>query len=226
MDAAAAGRRDWKRVPRRWRPYLADPKEAALVVMGSLLTALWARIEPPVEVWPEPSLAPSDNLQTPMNLVMPLRFPQVVFRAEFAKMLFLAVDGLYAGLNNVGTVHFARFDIIEGNLCMFSIFDGDFNGYIRDFIGAIGEAFDQIMGFVEDPPTLPCGENVDEFVEWVRRHDSLQLPELPTDIADLVALRRHTLVLLYRNKNAQLGIYRGYPGYSVAQIRDGLGIGW
>jgi hypothetical protein len=162
-----------------------------------------------------------------MNLVMPLRFPQVVFRAEFAKMLFLAVDGLYAGLNNVGTVHFARFDIIDGNLCMFSIFDGDFNGYIRDFIGAIGEAFDHIMGFVEDPPTVPCGENVDEFIEWVRRHDSLQLPELPTDIsADLVALRRQTLVLLYRNKNAQLGVYRGYPGYSVAQIRDGLGIGW
>jgi hypothetical protein len=48
----------------------------------------------------------------------------------------------------------------------------------RDFIGAIGE-------------------NVDEFVEWVMRHDTLQVPDLPTDITDdLVAFRRRNLVLL------------------------------
>ncbi len=162
-----------------------------------------------------------------MNLVMPLRLPHAPFRAEFGVMLFAAVDQILAGLNNVGTVHFARFDVIDGNLCMFSIFDGDFIGYIRDFIGAIGGAFDGIMTFVKDPAPTPCGENVDEFIDWVRRHDSLQMPELPTDLTpDLVALQRKTLVLLHRNRNAQMGVYRGYPGYSVAQIRDGLGIGW
>ncbi|MDQ6616664.1 MAG: hypothetical protein M3083_18450 [Actinomycetota bacterium] len=212
----------------RCRAYLTDPRQPPLVYFGSLLAAIWSRVEPPIKVTDRrSSLAPSDNLQTPMNLVMPLRYPQVAYKAQLGQMLFEAVDEILAGLNNVGTVHFARFDVIEGNLCMFSIFDGDFNGYIRDFIGAIGGAFDGIMGFVKDPAPTPCGENVDEFVDWVRRHDSLQMPEFPTDVSpDLVALQRRTLVLLHRNQNAQMGVYRGYPGYSVAQIRQGLGIGW
>jgi hypothetical protein len=198
-----------------------------MVLVGSLLTAIWSHFEQPPPMTAKSSLAPSDNLQTPMNLVMPLKFPQVAFRAQLGKMLFEAVDEILAGLDNVGTVHFARFDVIQGNLCMFSIFDGDFNGYIRDFIGAIGGAFDGIMGFVKDPAPTPCGENVDEFIDWVRNHDSLQVPELPTDVTpDLVALQRKTLLLLQRNGNAQMGVYRGYPGYSVAQIRHGLGIGW
>lgn len=211
----------------RGRAYVSDPKQAPKVLLGSLLTALWSQLEPPANLPSKSSLAPSDNLQTPMNLVMPLRWPYAPFRAQFGQMLFAAADQILAGLDNVGTVHFARFDIVDGNLCMFSIFDGDFVGYIRDFIGAIGGAFDGIMSFVKDPAPTPCGENVDQFIEWVRRHDSLQMPELPTDLAPgLVALQRQTLVLLHRNRNAQMGVYRGYPGYSVAQIRRGLGIGW
>ena len=197
------------------------------MLVGSALTALWSRWEPLIDVSPKPSLAPSDNLQTPMNLVMPLRYPLVAFRAAFGKMLLQSLDEILAGLNNVGTVHFARFDIVDGNLLMFSIYDGNFDGYIRDFIGTIGEAFDGIMGFVKDPAPVPCGQNVDEFVAWVRRHDSLRMPDLPTDVtSDLVALERRTLVLLHRNRDAQMGVYRAYPGYSVAQIRDALGIGW
>jgi hypothetical protein len=198
-----------------------------MVVLASVLTWWWSRRLPPAEVPPSFSLAPSDNLQTPMNLVMPLRIPLVAMRAQLGQMLFEAADEILAGLNNVGTVHFARFDVIDGNLCMFSIFDGDFQGYIRDFIGAIGGAFDGIMGFVKNPAPTPCGQHVDEFIDWVRRHDSLQMPEQPTDLtADLTALQRQTLLLLQEHGPTQLGVYRGYPGYSVAQIRDGLGIGW
>ncbi len=211
----------------RGRAYLTDPMKRPMVLFGSVAAAIWSHFEPAIDLTAKSSLAPSDNLQTPMNLVMPLNFPQSAYRAQLGQMLFHAADEILAGLNNVGTVHFARFDVIQGNLCMFSIFDGDFNGYIRDFIGAIGGAFDGIMGFVQDPAPVPCAHNVDAFIDWVRRHDSLQLPELPTDVTpDLVALRRQTLVLLHRHPNAQLGVYRGYPGYSVAQIRNGLGIGW
>jgi hypothetical protein len=199
-----------------------------MIVAVSVLTAIWSWRRPKVDLPRKVSLAPSDNLQTPMNLVMPLRYPVVASRGLFAKMLFEAADEILAGLNNVGTLHFARFDIIDGNLCMFSIYDGDFTGYIRDFIGTIGQAFDAIMAFVKDPAPVPCGENVDEFIAWVGRHDALQMPEdLPTDVTDdLLALNRRTLLLLQKHGNAQMGIYRGYPGYSVAQIREGLKIGW
>lgn len=227
MGAGTAAPRGWAGLPGQVRSYLKDPKNPPQLLLGTVLTAIWSCCEPAIDMTPKPSLAPSDNLQTPMNLVMPLRYPLVAFRAEFGMMLFEAADQILAGLNNVGTVHFARFDIVEGNLCMFSIYDGNFEGYIRDFIGTIGGAFDAIMTFVKDPPPTPCGQYVDEFIAWVHDHDSLQLPDLPTDVSsDLVALKRRTLVLLYRNRNAQMGVYRGYPGFSVAQIRDALGIGW
>ena len=54
------------------------------------------------------------------------------------------------GLNTTGIVHFARFSIVDGNLCMFSIYDGDFSNYIRDFIATIGSAFDALLMFIKD----------------------------------------------------------------------------
>ena len=69
-----------------------------------------------------------------MNLVMPLRFPALAVTGDLARAIFEASDQLLAGLSNVGTVHFARFVVVDGNLCMFSEYDGDFSAYIRDFI--------------------------------------------------------------------------------------------
>ncbi len=196
------------------------------VLFGSALTWVWSQILAPSQP-SQPSVASSDNLQRAMNLVMPLRHPLVATRAELAELLAVSADEILVGLNNVGTVHFARFDIIDGNLCMLSIYDGEISGYIRDFIAAIGESFDAIMGFVKDPPPTPVGLHVDEFLAWIDAHDTFQLPEVPTDVGpELVTLQRDTLVLLHRNPNVMLGVYRGYPGFSAAQIRDRLSIGW
>jgi hypothetical protein len=195
--------------------------------MGSVLAAYWARKDPPGYTAPPLSLAIGDNVQRPMNLVMPLRYPMAGGRAEATAVLTSATDEILVGLNNVGTVHFARFTIVKNALCMFSVYDGDFQGYIRDFISAIGGAFDAIMNLVRDPPPIPCAHHVDEFIEWVREHDALQLPEKPTDLdPDVRLLRRRTLTLLHRHPNAQLGFYQAYPGFSAAQIREALGIGW
>ena len=40
-------------------------------------------------------------------------------------------DEIYTGLDDVVTVHFARFVIVGANICMFSVYDGDFANYIR-----------------------------------------------------------------------------------------------
>ena len=74
-----------------------------------------------------------------MNLVMPLKDKSPVGRAQAAMAIAQHKDAIYAGLNNVGTVHFARFVIVGDNICMFSVYDGDFTNYIRDFIATIGE---------------------------------------------------------------------------------------
>ena len=39
-------------------------------------------------------------------------------------------------------------------------------------------------------------------------------------------LSRYLVLQLHKNPNVQLGSYRSYPGYTVAQVREKLGIGW
>jgi hypothetical protein len=187
--------------------------------LGAGLALVWSRLEPEIAVERPPPLAPSDSMQRAMNLIMPLRYRGVVARAHLAQIL--------AGLNNVGTVHFARFDLVGDNLCMFSIYDGNMSGYLRDFIAALGPAFDMLMEFVAHPPNTPVQTNVDEFIAWVEDHDAFQMPETVADLApDLSSLPRRLLVVLHRERNVQLGLYRNYPGFTASQIRDALGIGW
>lgn len=170
---------------------------------------------------------PSDNVQTAMNLIMPLADPSPIARAQLVGALAPAIEEVFSGLNNTGIVHFGRFTIVDGNLCMFSIFDGDFSNYIRDFIYNIGGAFDALLQFVVDPPPLPVEAHPDAFIDWVVARDALQLPEQVTDLSDdLLKLPRRLALLMDAEPNAQVFVYRAYPGYSAAQIRDGLGIGW
>lgn len=201
---------------------------AGMELATEALVRLWSRHSPPTVVAVSASLAPSDNLQRAMNLVMPLHVPNIVARGKLTQALFEATDEILCGLNNVGTVHFARFDFIDGNLCMFSVYDGDFTGYIRDFIASIGAVFDTVMAHVKDPPPTPVALHVDAFIDWIRAHDAFQMPESPVALIskDLTTVQRDTLLALHRNPNVQLGLYRAYPGFSVAQIRERLSIGW
>ena len=65
-------------------------------------------------------------------------------------------------------------------------------------------------------------------------HDALQLPDNPADMIKLVAphldnledVSRYLVLQLHKNPNVQLGSYRGYPGHTVAQVREKLGVGW
>ena len=202
-------------------------KETARGVAGAALLAIWDKVQP-AEPHPwMPSISPTDNLQRTMNLIMPLRRRYVIRHGELLTDLVKATEMIFAGLNNVGTIHTARFDLIGNNLCMISVYDGELGGYIRDFIGVIGQAFDALMGYVIDPPPLPTSEHPDQFIAWVAAHDAFQFPDEATDLhPKLHALERESLLMLRQQRHVQLGVYRGYPGYSVAQVRQGLGIGW
>lgn len=207
--------------------YGTRAKAVARAAFGDAVLAVWARVQPAKPHPWEPSMSPSDNLQRPMNLIMPLKSRFVIDEGDLTKALVKATDMIFVGLNNVGTVHFARFDIIAGNLCMISIYDGELSGYIRDFIAVIGQAFDVLMGFVKDPPPTPVSKHADEFISWVAAHDAFQMPEESSDLRpELSSLERESLLVLRQHKNVQLGVYRCYPGYSAAQVRNALGIGW
>lgn len=201
-------------------------KTARGVAAAGLLT-IWARVQPAAPHRWSPSISPSDNLQRSMNLIMPLKPRFVVFKGDLIKDLVKATDQIFVGLNNVGTIHFARFDIIAGNLCMISVYDGELRGYIRDFIAAIGQTFDVLMTYVADPPPTPVAQHPDEFIDWVAAHDAFQFPSESTDLDhELSSLEREALLMLRRHRHVQIGTYQCYPGYSAAQVRHALGLGW
>jgi hypothetical protein len=200
-------------------------------VAERLLVNYWRRKAPvttPARGW---RTAPADNVQMHMNLVMPLIDKSPVGQAAAVRAVAANIDELFSGLNNVGTVHFARFDLINGNLCMFSVFDGDFTNYIRDFISVFGTVFDAlIVSLVEDPPPSPCELHPEAFIDWINRHDAFQIPRDLTSLfphePNLENLGRDLVLLLDQNPCVQIGRFSGYPGLSAAQIRLAAGIEW
>jgi hypothetical protein len=205
---------------------------------------IWRDGKAPLPGGPRLSPAPSDNVQRMMNLLMPLKDPSPIGRAKAVMALAQNVDEIFSGLDNVGTVHSARFLLVEDYICMLSVYDGDFSNYIRDFIATIGSVFDDLMELVEGGDKLrPCEENIEIFIDWVRAHDLFQAPDFPIDLFGLQdaqkgqapndpphalrSLPRELIVQLHANRNISLGGgYRGYPGYSAAQVRKALGAGW
>ncbi len=191
------------------------------------LIAFWKWRDPPQPPPSGFSMNPTDNVQIPMNLVMPLRDTSPIERAYMVQDLVGVVEEVIVGLDNTQVVHVGRFDIVDGNLCMFSLYDGDFSNYIRDFIYNVGGAFDTLLQYIADPPRTPVEQHPDEFIDWVRAHDALRLPEdVATVSDDLVKLPRRLALLLDDNPNVQLFLYRSTPGFSAAQIRDALKVGW
>ena len=213
---------------------------------AKILVPLWALLTPvkKLEGGPRPSVQPGDNVQRMMNLIMPLKDKSAVGRALAALAIAQNKDEIYAGLDNVGTVHFARFVIVDDNICMFSVYDGDFTNYIRDFIVTIGSVFDDVVGLVEGgDDVIPSAHNVEKFIDWVHDHDAYQVSDVATDILrdqeaangdtgpggndNLRLLPRSLILQLNVNTNVSLGSgYRAYPGYSVAQVRQQFGVGW
>ncbi|MDI4239067.1 hypothetical protein OZ411_40465 [Bradyrhizobium sp. Arg237L] len=211
-----------------------------------VLVPYWAWRMPvkPLPGGPHPSIQPGDNLQCMMNLIMPLKEKSPIGRAKAALAIAQNKDAIYAGLDNVGTVHFARFVIVGDNICMFSVYDGDFTNYIRDFIATIGSVFNAVVELVEGgEAVIPCEHNVEAFIQWVHERDLYQVPDTATDLLrdqealngdkaasgndDLRLLPRKVVLQLRVNANVSLGSgYRAYPGFSAAQVRNQLGIGW
>lgn len=204
----------------------------------------WRDPRPTLPGGPRPSVQPSENLQRMMNLVMPLKDPSPVGRAKAVFAIAQNVDEIFAGLDNVSTVHFARFVLIGDNLCMISVYDGDFSNYIRDFIATVGSVFDAVISLVKGGDAMiPTRHNVETFIDWVHAHDLFQAPDFATDLFALQdaamgaspdspphpvrTLPRALILQLHANPNISLGGgYRAYPGVSAAQVRDKFGVGW
>ncbi len=195
-----------------------------------LLVWYWrhrAPVTTPPYTW---KTALADNVQQQMNLAMPLRDTTAIGKAKAVQMVAANIDELFTGLNNIGTVHSARFDLIGDYLCIITVYDGDHEVYIRDFISVFGSVFDAMIRVVADPPPWPCELYSAEFVKWINDHEGFQIPTNLTTMfpneTNLENLSRDLILLLDQNPYVQIGRFSGYPAMSTAQIRLATGIEW
>ena len=223
------------------------PKSRIFQWIGAhVLVPYWAWRQPtkPLPGGVKSAIQSSDNVQNMMNLIMPLKDKSPIGKAQLVMALAQNLDEIYTGLDNVGTVHFARFDIIGDNLCMLSVYDGDFTNYIRDFIATIGDLFDVIVANIEDGDrVIPTARNPEAFIDWVHQRDLYQAPDNPTQLMtdwdkanlgvaqapqdNIRSLSRELILQLNVNPQISLGGgYRRYPGFSAAEIRKSLKVGW
>jgi hypothetical protein len=212
---------------------------------NTVLIPFWAWRQPTPKVMGGARSAwqPTENTQRMMNLVMPLKDTSTLGRADAALAIAKNVEELFSGLDNIATLHFARFDIIGDYICMLSVYDGDFSNYIRDFVATMGSSFDEVVSLVVDgDKVIPTTENVEAFIDWVQARDLLQAPDFPTDlfalndaargapsgkVHDIRTLPREFILQLRASPNLSLGGgYRAYPGFTASQIRQKMGVGW
>jgi hypothetical protein len=97
-----------------------------------------------------------------------------------------------AALEAVGTVHYARFVLLDRSqpdlqpspssigpfsLAVITSFDGDFDVYIQDFVNKLGPIFDALLQFSSDGTELvPVAEHVEELTAYVAAHDASRQP--------------------------------------------------
>ena len=80
---------------------------------------------------------------------------------------------IWAALDKLKTVHFARFVFMENNtkLAVITTYDGTFEAYINEFIDEIGDVFNGLLAHMSDAPPLPVQRNRQAFLDYVRKND-------------------------------------------------------
>jgi hypothetical protein len=124
----------------------------------------------------------------PYLLILPTKSRVAFFEVQL--LLRVRGRGLTRGLDSVGTLHFAQFVPLEDNqIGFFTIYDGNFDGYVSDVIKGIGQVFDLLFKFTKGAPPLPSRNHLQEFTDFAA----------------------------HANRTT-IGFYQAYPGLSVQAI--------
>ena len=120
--------------------------------------------------------SPAQSIQNPLTLVMTAKSSQdyAALQQIITEIQALPPEKnpITIALTNLANVHFARFVFLDNNqLAVITTYDGDFDGYINDFINELGEVFDKIFVHIADSPPLSVRAHRDEFLAYARAHD-------------------------------------------------------
>ncbi|MBB6145850.1 hypothetical protein HNQ77_003820 [Silvibacterium bohemicum] len=117
------------------------------------------------------------QVQSPLNLMLTIAEGQ---NQAILAYVFSQSQTINAGLDAVGTVHFARFLPEPGFasnpptsqiLWVLTEYDGSFDQYIKDFVQQMGPIFDKLLSYVVNPPPLPVETNLVAFGQWVNSNN-------------------------------------------------------
>jgi len=119
----------------------------------------------------------SHGLNLVLDLISPSQMP--ILLAQIA----VVAEQTRAALDELHFVHFARFLPARGNtsLQVITEFDGPLEPYVMDFVIAIGDIFDVILGFVKDAQDLrPVREHPNEFWKFIQLNNRVVV--VPNDL--------------------------------------------
>lgn len=150
-------------------------------------------------------------MANPLTAILPISSSASI--EDLLGMLATNQAAIDNALNNVGTVHYARFVLLDTTndylqpapqppwnntgqfkLAVITAYDGDFTPYIQAFVNQLGSVFDALLSFTSDGTGLiPVQQNVAGFNAYVKSHDASQ--QTPNE-----------------------GLYSAYPNCTVQKI--------
>jgi hypothetical protein len=130
-------------------------------------------------------------MTSPLTLLMPVLPDTSLLKIVTA--LAAAQEQIDTALTKVGTVHFARFllldrsqpnllpqlnSIVPSDTLIIGVvteYDGDFDAYIQDFVAQLGGVFNTLLSFVIGGAALiPVANNVAAFEAYITANDASQ----------------------------------------------------
>jgi hypothetical protein len=151
--------------------------------------------QPSQWVWSDTLSLSEKQVQQGLNLLMRLKSPaQMPALLAGIRSLQPLID---QALTSLHYVHFARFlPTMDGSaLWVITVFDGDLQSYLMDFVKVLGEPFNIMLSFVADAPRLPVQQYPRDFCDWVNRNNVVQAQPWSAykDLTciDIQAQRRH-----------------------------------
>lgn len=124
----------------------------------------------------------SHGLNLALKLKEPIKLPLLLLDIVLAK------PKIDRALTELSFIHFARLvPSWDGRALMVTTeFDGPLEPYVMDFVIALGDVFDTLLSYVEDPPPLPIREHPDQFWAYVQQWN--RVPFFPRSVLGDAAL--------------------------------------
>lgn len=113
------------------------------------------------------------------NLIVAMRVKAPIGEnaMRLRRLIAAGVPRIEHALTQYGHVHFAWFEFSDDDsqLVLRTIYDGQFDAYVKHFATRVGELFDGLFEYVEGAPPRPVAEYPNEFAETLRRNNRAPL---------------------------------------------------